>query len=145
MRLCPWSLAFEHSCPWPRECLSSERLSLALASDFFVSLALASSFVSSTPPLWGTSLLSQVVLISLIKNDFELDRGVAKNGRIRGGISWWHSFSYQKYVKTKKEGLRCKIIGIWVQKYVKTKKKKKSSPKNLGVFSPNEDGDNQTR
>ena len=26
----------EHSCPWPRECLSSERLSLALASDFFL-------------------------------------------------------------------------------------------------------------
>ena len=44
-------LGLEHSCPWPRECLSSERLSLALASDFFVSLALASSLVSSTPPL----------------------------------------------------------------------------------------------
>ena len=42
-------LGLEHSCPWPRECLSSERLSLALASDFFLSLA--SSFVSSTPPL----------------------------------------------------------------------------------------------
>ena len=48
-------LGLEHSCPWPRECLSSERLSLALAlaSDFFVSLALASSLVSSTPPLKG--------------------------------------------------------------------------------------------
>ena len=34
-------LGLEHSCPWPRECLSSERLSLALAS----------SLVSSTPPL----------------------------------------------------------------------------------------------
>ena len=44
-------LGLEHSCPWPREGLSSERLSLALASDFFVSLALASSLVSSTPPL----------------------------------------------------------------------------------------------
>ena len=46
-------LGLEHSCPWPRECLSSETLSLALAlvSDFFVSLALASSLVSSTPPL----------------------------------------------------------------------------------------------
>ena len=42
-------LGLEHSYPWPRECLSSERLSLALASDFFVSLA--SSLVSSTPPL----------------------------------------------------------------------------------------------
>ena len=46
-----FGLGLEHSCPWPRECLSSERLSLALASDFFVSLALASSLVSSTPPL----------------------------------------------------------------------------------------------
>ena len=42
-------LGLEHSCPWPREVLSSERLSLA--SVFFVSLALASSLVSSTPPL----------------------------------------------------------------------------------------------
>ena len=48
---CVLGLGLEHSCPWPRECLSSERLSLALASDFFVSLALASSHVSSTPPL----------------------------------------------------------------------------------------------
>ena len=52
-----WRLFFvENTCgcvlgPWPRECLSSERLSLALASNFFVSLALASSLVSSTPPL----------------------------------------------------------------------------------------------
>ena len=45
-------LGLEHSCPWPREVLSSERLSLA--SDFFVSLALASSLVSSTPPLLCT-------------------------------------------------------------------------------------------
>ena len=42
-------LGLEHSCPWPRERLSSERLSLAMASDFFVSLA--SGLVSSTPPL----------------------------------------------------------------------------------------------
>ena len=33
-------LGFEHSCPWPRECLSSEWLSLALASDFFCVLGL---------------------------------------------------------------------------------------------------------
>ena len=44
-------LDLEHSCPWPLEGLSSERLSLALASDFFVSLALASTLVSLTPPL----------------------------------------------------------------------------------------------
>ena len=40
-------LGLDHSCSRPRECLSSERLSLA--SDFFVSLA--SSLESSTPPL----------------------------------------------------------------------------------------------
>ena len=39
-RVCPW--------PWPREGLS-------LASKFFVSLALASSLVSSTPPLHTTA------------------------------------------------------------------------------------------
>ena len=35
-------LGLERSCPWPRECLSSERLSLALAlaSDFFCVLGL---------------------------------------------------------------------------------------------------------
>ena len=35
-------VGLEHSCPWPRECLSSERLSLALAlaSDFFCVLGL---------------------------------------------------------------------------------------------------------
>ena len=33
-------LGLEHSCPWPRERLSSERLSLALASDFFCVLGL---------------------------------------------------------------------------------------------------------
>ena len=71
-------LGLEHSCPWPREVLSSKRLSLALASSipvlglerfcprkgcpwpwpriFFVSLALASSLVSSTPPLLVTDV-----------------------------------------------------------------------------------------
>ena len=56
-------LGLEHSCPWPQEGLSSERLSLA--SDFFVSeaLGLASSLVSSTPPL----LLGAVFPISAKK------------------------------------------------------------------------------
>ena len=39
-------LGLEHSCPWPRECLSSERLSLAL--DFFCVLGLESCVVDST-------------------------------------------------------------------------------------------------
>ena len=37
---CVLGLGLEHSCPWPRDCLSSERLSLALASDFFCVLGL---------------------------------------------------------------------------------------------------------
>ena len=52
-------LSLEHSCPWPQEGLSSKRLPLALASDFFVSLALALSLVSSTPPLEFTTHLKR--------------------------------------------------------------------------------------
>ena len=54
-------LGLEHSCAWPRKGLSSERLSLA--SDFCVSLALASSVVSSTPPLLLTSVKVFIVNI----------------------------------------------------------------------------------
>ena len=64
-------LGLEHSCPWPRECLYSERLSLALAlaSDFFVSLALASSLVSSTPPLVVTTKQNKPELKVSIDNN----------------------------------------------------------------------------
>ena len=49
-------LGLEYSYPWPRKRMSSVRLSLALALPriLFVSLALASSLVSSTPPLFNT-------------------------------------------------------------------------------------------
>ena len=40
-------LGLEHSCPWPQECLSSERLSLTLASDFFCVLGLESCVLDS--------------------------------------------------------------------------------------------------
>ena len=53
---CVLGLGLERSCPWRREGLSSERLSLA--SDFFVSLA--SSLVSSTPPLLITFLFTKL-------------------------------------------------------------------------------------
>ena len=47
-------LDLEHSCPWPRECLSSERLSLALASDFFcvLGLVLEPCVLDSTSDRW---------------------------------------------------------------------------------------------
>ena len=62
LQLCPLVLGLEHSCPWPREGLSSERLFLALASDFFVSLA--SSIVSSPPPLFNhVYVFAQLILI----------------------------------------------------------------------------------
>ena len=59
-------LGLELSCPWPQEVLSSEGLSMALASDFFVSLALAlaSSLVSSTPPLF-------ITYVALFKTSFQ--------------------------------------------------------------------------
>ena len=56
-------LGLEHSCPWPRECLSSERLSLALA--------LASSLVSSTPPVaanFSVVSLYFVLIITSLQN-----------------------------------------------------------------------------
>ena len=37
---CVLGLGLQHSCPWPREGLSSKSLSLALASDFFCVLGL---------------------------------------------------------------------------------------------------------
>ena len=43
-------LGLEHSCPWPRECLSSERLSLA--SDFFCVLGLEPCVLDSTSDYW---------------------------------------------------------------------------------------------
>ena len=43
---CACVLGLEHSCPWPRECLSSERLSLA--SDYFCVLGLEPWVLDST-------------------------------------------------------------------------------------------------
>ena len=57
------SLGLDHSCPWPREVLSSEELSLA--SDFFESLALASNVMSSTPPL---------LLITVVRENVKRNR-----------------------------------------------------------------------
>ena len=65
-------LGLEHSCPWPRECLSSERLSLALASDFFCVLGLGlepcvldSTSVQNTYGFMGTinTEMARVILL----------------------------------------------------------------------------------
>ena len=52
-------LGLESSCPWPRKGLSSGNRCLAMASNFFVSLA--SSVVSSTPPLIFSHVLQFLV------------------------------------------------------------------------------------
>ena len=63
-------LGLEHSCPWPlsRECLSSERLSLALASDFFcvLGLGLEPCVLDSTSGYFirPTSSLSHMIPVS---------------------------------------------------------------------------------
>ena len=53
-------LGLEHSCPWPRECLSSERLFLALASDFFCVLGLQPCVLDSTSGYDTCSKLKQL-------------------------------------------------------------------------------------
>ena len=60
-------LGLEHSCSWPQECLSLERLSLALASDFFVSLALASPCVlDSTSDNSISSIKACFLIVALL-------------------------------------------------------------------------------
>ena len=59
-------LGLEHSCPWSRECLSSERLSLALASDFFCVLGLEPCVLDST------SDDCIIALVSDYKSEFSL-------------------------------------------------------------------------
>ena len=54
-------LGLEHSCPWPRECLSSERLSLALASVFFCVLGLGLGFFLCPWP-WPRALCPRLHL-----------------------------------------------------------------------------------
>ena len=48
-------LGLDHSCPWPREGLSSKSRSLALAQNFLEAFALASNVGSLTPPFAGIS------------------------------------------------------------------------------------------
>ena len=69
-------LGLEHSCPWPRECLSSERLSLALAlaSDFFCVLGLGlepcvldSTSVQYCISSWGTASKSTLAPLFILQ------------------------------------------------------------------------------
>ena len=55
-------LGLEHFCPWPQEGLSSEKLSLALASDFFcvLGLGLEPCVLDSTPIIRTTDFASHV-------------------------------------------------------------------------------------
>ena len=59
-------LGLEHSCPWPREVLSSERLSLALASDFFcvLGLGLEPCVLDSTSAKYLTKRLHQSLFLT---------------------------------------------------------------------------------
>ena len=60
-------LGLEHSCPWPRECLTSERLSLVLASDFFCVIGLGLEFCvldsTSDPYYKGLAIFSLVFFL----------------------------------------------------------------------------------
>ena len=73
---CVLGLGLEHSCPWPRECLSSERLSLALASDFFCALGLKPCVLDSTSDYYHWNCRKLIVRlehsISLLYSEEEL-------------------------------------------------------------------------
>ena len=66
-------LGLGHSCPWPREVLSLEGLSLALASDFFcvLGLGLEPCILDSTSNLyWDNSAAELVELVHLLCTNF---------------------------------------------------------------------------
>ena len=61
-------LGLEHSCPWPRECLSSKRLSLA--SDFFCVLGLEPCVLDSTSGFYNLEILDHFFGFTLKSNRF---------------------------------------------------------------------------
>ena len=65
-------LGLEHSCPWPRECLSSERLSLALAlaSDFFCVLGLG---LGLEPCVLDSTSVGITTIVSTVLASDEID------------------------------------------------------------------------
>ena len=92
-------LGLEHSCPWPRECLSSERLSLALASDFFCVLGLG---------------LEPCVLDSTSANAFSIRKCFSEDCVIPS----------PKLNEDQKKDLRQKLRWFFPEIRVKTKQKK---------------------
>ena len=71
-------LGLEHSCPWPRECLSSERLSLA--SDFFCVLGLGLSLepcvLDSTSAYYSLQASAVAQLLAKVASGRNLSRAV---------------------------------------------------------------------
>ena len=67
-------LGLEHACPWPLEGLSSERLSLALASDFFcvLGLGLEPSVLDSTSDVKLFFILELVLVMIRVGAKFRL-------------------------------------------------------------------------
>ena len=56
------------------------------------------------------------------------------------------SFFVPKTGEDKNEVFAAKLVGFWSKSMRRPKKQgKRSSPKNQRVFSPNEDGDDQTK
>ena len=131
-------LGLEHSCPWPREVLSSERLSLALAlaSDFFcvlgLGLGLEPCVLDSTSDQGCRSLLSIGGYNLQFYPNFALFSTL-------GGMNLDHDIvQVSQLSEDQKKGLHQKWNTFFLQIQVNTKKR--SSPKTEHFFSPNSSG-----
>ena len=79
------------------------------------------------------SLYVSLTLFAVILKNASRHTDVAKDGGTRGGISWWHLISVQKYVKNKKKFFAAKSVGFR-SKWTKQSEKERYSPQISGVM-----------
>ena len=129
-------LGLEHSCPWPRECLCSERLSLALASDFFCVLGLGlkpcvlDSAKGGRGLLRGSGAKNKVFTLPLnLEWFFGLNSVIDQKKKKKGLHQKSERFFCPNVVEDLKKRSSTKIGTIFIPKFNHTPKEKKFPPK----------------